>query len=114
MFISCINSTTKEELFDRLEGLHIEDVNDGNCTLTIKTTHFDIFLNNNWDTILFYVDCDKPIKYKYDKNKQCYMGPCIEAVKIRMNPKSPASNTTFTYEQSRIELAEIIRYLLVV
>lgn len=115
MFISCIDSTTNEELFDRLEGLHIEDVNDGNCTLTIKTTNFDIFLNNSckWDTILFYIDCDKPIKYKYDKKKQCYMGPCIEAIKIRMNPRSPASNTNFTYEQSRIKLAEIIRYLMV-
>ena len=114
--VSFINSKTGEEAFGEVQGWHITGMNADNdiaVSITIGCGVINFTNSTDWDTVVVYAPDGRAIKYTYDREKKNFQGITLEAIKFTYGNKRVPSDYEVTYEVSRNDLIEIIRYFMV-
>jgi hypothetical protein len=114
--VSFINSKTGEEVFGQVKGWHIKGTNvdnDAAVDITMDCGVISFTMNSEWDTVLIYAPDGRTLKYEYDREKKNFQGITLEAIKFTYGNKRVPSDYEVTYEVSRNDLLEIIRFFMV-
>ena len=114
--VSFINSKTGEEVFGQVKGWHIAGMNADNdiaVDITMDCGVINFTMDSKWDTVLIYAPDGRTLKYEYDREKKNFQGITLEAIKFTYGNKRVPSDYEVTYEVSRNDLLEIIRFFMV-
>lgn len=115
--VSFINSKTGEEVFGQVKGWHIKGVanadNDIAVDITMDCGVVSFTSTSTWDTVLIYTPDGRTLKYEYDREKKNFQGITLEAIKFTYSNKRVPSDYEVTYDVSRNDLLEIIRFFMV-
>lgn len=115
--VSFIDSKNGEEVFGQVKGWHIKGVanadNDIAVDITMDCGVVNFTSTSTWDRVLIYAPDGRAIKYEYDREKKNFQGVSLDTIKITYGNKRIPSDYEVTYDVSRQDLVEIIRFFMV-